>query len=599
MKKKPPTRLSGGVVRTGELARFAGRDVHGNETAHFTTYKVLGPDRGGHSFVVQREGFPAGQGLTVFGGWEHFADHTNIVWIGDADLTPEEYSRISGAPGETDHPLSRIARTLYQLEMALESDDLADAERADCERSVADYRELLAKIDRGQKAATPRTEDPMPRAKKRGASTPAADTTPPDPEPDVTPGPERCQPLPEPRHCRVCHCTDEQACPEGCSWVAVEITETDGLCTACDAGLDREQLARFAEERARVLTIEPNTPERFRAERDLDLAIETAKEATHRAAAASPAPVDPPAEPEAAAAPVDEPGEAATPADAASSAPAPAEPARNPKRKRPSRAKAKPAAPTAADAPERAEPATGEASGAEPAPNVGPSVAYGMNDIGQSEPYLFDGCTKVLSIRILPATGDAPATVLITGRTHQDAAVPRSTTMAEVGEWPAPIAAVLDSLRDAMPANADAKLEEARAAEATRKAEEAKRRAQAEKTKAEAEKTRVEAARAREAAKVAKREKAERPVLNKELRDRIAKAKEAEKAAKAAKTEADKLARANAKEAARLERERAKLAATAPAPAPAPADAPAPKATPKPAPRPTTPPTEQFGLFGE
>lgn len=31
------------------------------------------------------------------------------------------------------------------------------------------------------------------------------------------------------RHCRVCNCTDAQACPGGCSWVGPD------LCSACEA----------------------------------------------------------------------------------------------------------------------------------------------------------------------------------------------------------------------------------------------------------------------------------------------------------------------------------------------------------------------------
>lgn len=48
------------------------------------------------------------------------------------------------------------------------------------------------------------------------------------------------------RTCIVCGCTDDQACPTGCSW----ISEVDDLCTACDTPEARRQLDQHAELRS-------------------------------------------------------------------------------------------------------------------------------------------------------------------------------------------------------------------------------------------------------------------------------------------------------------------------------------------------------------
>lgn len=218
-------------------------------------------------------------------------------------------------------------------------------------------------------------------------------------------------------------------------------------------------------------------------------------------------------------------------------------------------------------------------AGPEPEPQT--ALAYGDTDTGASEPYTWEGCTKVLTIRIQPASADGTTTVLIAGRTHLDEPVIRSAEISALAPWPAPIAEVLDALAAALPAHAERRLEAIRAEEAARKAAEAARRA--------------EATAAKEKQKAAKEAK----TLNTDLKNEVARAKEATKAArelaKAAKAEAaafKKQQRALERERARLEKQRAKVEASAPA-------APAPKPTERPAPRPpAVDPAIQPGLFG-
>jgi len=38
--------------------------------------------------------------------------------------------------------------------------------------------------------------------------------------------------------CIGCGCTDDRACPGGCSWIIVERTSGIGVCTRCSAHLD-------------------------------------------------------------------------------------------------------------------------------------------------------------------------------------------------------------------------------------------------------------------------------------------------------------------------------------------------------------------------
>lgn len=42
--------------------------------------------------------------------------------------------------------------------------------------------------------------------------------------------------MPEQQTCRQCGCTDDRACPGGCSWVAPD------LCSACKPELDPSEL---------------------------------------------------------------------------------------------------------------------------------------------------------------------------------------------------------------------------------------------------------------------------------------------------------------------------------------------------------------------
>jgi len=46
------------------------------------------------------------------------------------------------------------------------------------------------------------------------------------------------------RTCRVCGCTDEHACPGGCSWVQ------EDLCSACQEGLEREIFENHSKNKA-------------------------------------------------------------------------------------------------------------------------------------------------------------------------------------------------------------------------------------------------------------------------------------------------------------------------------------------------------------
>ncbi len=43
--------------------------------------------------------------------------------------------------------------------------------------------------------------------------------------------------------CRVCLCTDQEACPEGCEWT----DESHSLCSACEGLSESEEAARRAE----------------------------------------------------------------------------------------------------------------------------------------------------------------------------------------------------------------------------------------------------------------------------------------------------------------------------------------------------------------
>lgn len=39
--------------------------------------------------------------------------------------------------------------------------------------------------------------------------------------------------------CIGCSCTDHQACPEGCSWLAVDYDAGKGVCSSCPSLMDR------------------------------------------------------------------------------------------------------------------------------------------------------------------------------------------------------------------------------------------------------------------------------------------------------------------------------------------------------------------------
>lgn len=40
------------------------------------------------------------------------------------------------------------------------------------------------------------------------------------------------------RICRGCGCTDSHACPDGCSWVLLDIETPSGICSPCAIAVD-------------------------------------------------------------------------------------------------------------------------------------------------------------------------------------------------------------------------------------------------------------------------------------------------------------------------------------------------------------------------